>query len=100
MIDRVDLLALGVLAQCIATITLSIVLVVMYWRSSKLRHVLPLVIAHNMLAVLASYRIAMRLVTDGYVVWTVLVAFALGLVGLIIVLSQKWPRRVGGVDEG
>lgn len=101
MIDRIDLFALGVLAQCIATVTLSVALVAVYWRSSKLKHVLPLALAYNLIAVLAAYRVAMRQVTEWYVVWTVLIAFTIGLVGLLIVLSQKWPRRDRGAgDEG
>lgn len=93
MIDRIDLFALGVLAQCIATVTLSVALLVMYRRSAKLFHVLPLALAYNLIASLAAYRLSMRLVTDWYVAWIVLIAFTFGNIGLVIVMAQKWPRK-------
>lgn len=101
MIDRIDLFALVVLGQSVVSITLSLALVVLYWRSKKLRHVMPLALAYNLIAALAAYRLSQRLVTDWYVQWIGLIAFTLGNVGLLIVLSDKWKcRDRGDVDEG
>jgi hypothetical protein len=99
VIDRIDLFALVVLAQCVATITLSAALVVLYWHSRKLRHVLPLALAYNLIAALAAFRLYQRLVTDLYVQWVVLIAFTIGNVGLLIVLSDKWKNRDRGDVE-
>lgn len=83
-------MALVVLAQVVATITLCVTLVVMYWSMMQRKHVLPLALSYSLTALLSGYRIATHhQVTDLFTEVAVFVAYLIGDVGLVLLLVRS-----------
>ena len=94
-IELVDMLALTILAEAVGTIVLSIALLALYWRSNVLRYVLPLALSYCWIASIAVFRAwgFSGLRTPSWALWHIVLAFALGDAGLLVLLSRAWPRR-------
>ena len=94
-----DFLVLTMLAEAVGTLVLSGALIALYWRSPRLRHILPVALSYCWIAVVAAIRAFGHVsgdVAGATPVWSlshVVCAFALGDVGLLIILSDAWPRR-------
>ena len=93
LIDSTSIIALVMLAQVIATLTLSVALLVLYRRSGALGYVAPMVVSYLLICLLAAYRIATRQVTDPWAQGIVISAYLIGDVGLLVLLSRTWSRK-------
>lgn len=97
--DRVELVSLIMLGEAVGTITLAIALILLYIRSRRLLHVLPLAISYLWILVIATIRIVTTHVPESWVQWNVIAAYAVGDVGMLVLLSRSWPRRGDPKDK-
>lgn len=93
MEQDVALVSLVLLGQVLATVTLSVSILVIYRNSPAMKHVWPLALSYLWLLGVAAARAALLQVVVPWVQWNVVGAFALGDVGLIVLLSRSWPKR-------
>jgi hypothetical protein len=89
-----DILALVMLAEAVGTIVLAGALVALYWRSPRLRHILPVAASYCWIAAIATVRAFGGVnASPTWSLLNIVAAFALGNVGLLVLLSDTWPRR-------
>lgn len=91
--DRIQLVSLVMLGEAVATITLSLAILLLYINSKKLIHILPVAASYIWLLVIATIRIVTTHVPETWVQWNVVGAFAMGDIGMLVLLSRSWPRR-------
>jgi len=91
-VDEVDLVRLALLMLTVGTIVLSVTLLVFYWRSERLMHVLPLALSYVWLALVVTLR-GWDLLAFEPALWNCVGAFTLGDIGLTILLLRPFQRN-------
>ena len=88
-----DIATLVILCEAVGTIVLSVALLMLYRHSQRLLHVLPLAISYLCVLGVCVFRILGHPSIPTWTQWNIIGAFAVGDVGLLMLLSRTWPRR-------
>lgn len=92
VVTTTDILRLALLMTAVGTAVLAVALVLAYRRSGRLAHIFPLALAFSGLSVVATLR-GWLVITLDQALWACIAAFAIGDVGMMILLARRGGPR-------